>query len=376
MHAIATAAIAGLVMTALPAAALADQINTGGESGAYHSRFCPQLSDSLAKSQFDYACKTSEGSRDNIQRVIKKPREIGYAQFDIYALEKTMLGGDGLFETLRTDMGRECLFMVTKNKDIEHYGQVAAMAEDLRFILPPEASGSAATFEFLQQIDPNGLGRAADITYATSTDDALEQALSATDTVTLFVQFPNPDNARFAMIQDMEGHAVPVIDRNILRQRIDNRKIYFAQETEVSNASWLSSGATVVTSCTPIVLFTGAPSMIDDATARQDHEDLISTVRAIDAEALQPEEGFFKRIWKRTKELSAKSVEKAVELSETAREEAAPALDAAKKKGSEWMEKAGQMAEDAQRKAGELVEQTRKKSEEMMNEGGEGETAQ
>ncbi len=359
------AGLAALLVFAATAVASANQINTGGRTGAYFGRFCPELQAALKQSAFDYECVTSQGSRENLQRVVADPTQIGFSQLDVYALENTILGDEGLFETIRTDLGRECLFMITKNPEIKTLGEVSALADGLRFILPPEKSGSAATFEFLQQVDPDGLGRATSVRYAASTDEAIEAALSANDAVTLFVQFPDPENARFKLIEKLGGHAIPVLSRAILRQEVGGEKIYFAQETEIANPKWLSTSPKVITACTPIVLFTGKSARIEDATARKDHEDLIRTIRAIPADELQPKVGFFKRIWKKTKELSAKSVEKMIELSEKAREKAGPALESAKEKGKELMEKAGEMAEQAKEKGKELMEKAKEKAKEV-----------
>lgn len=372
-----TVAATGLSLL-MVASSLASQINTGGRTGAYFGRFCPELKTALKKSAFDYECALSKGSRENLQRVVSDPTQIGYSQFDVFALEKTILGGENLFTTIRADLGNECLFMVTKNRQITNFGEVAALAASLRFILPPEKSGSAATFEFLQQIDPNGLGLATSVSHAASTDEAIEQALASNDAVTLFVQFPDPENARFKLIDKLEGHAIPVIDRNILRQQIGGEKVYYAEETEISNPKWLKSSDRVITACTPMVLFTGNSSRVEDSTARRDLDDLVKTVRALKADDLRPKEGFFKRMWRKTKRLSAKSVEGIVDLSEKAREKAAPTLEAAKKKSKELMEKAGPALEAAKEKSKELIEQAgpaletaKEKGKELMEKAGD-----
>ncbi len=354
MRRVATAAAGGLILglSALPA--LANQINTGGETGAYHSTFCPQLEGQLKKAKFDYTCTTSEGSRENIQRVIGDPSQIAFSQLDVFALEKSIYGGDDLFKVIRSDLGRECLFFVSRNPEFTSFGDIASFADQIRFILPPAKSGVTGTFEFLQQIDPDGLGRARNITYADSADEAIDLALGSEDTVTLVVQFPDPKNARFKSIQEQEGNIIPVIDRNILRQEIGGQKVYFAEETEISMPKWNKSAEKVVTSCTPMVLFTGTPERVDEGNMRKDQEDLIKTIEALKADDLQPKQGFFSKLWKKTKEISAKSVEKMVEVSDKAREKAKPTLDKA-------MERAKEMRDQAAEGAKELIDEAKKK---------------
>ncbi|MEZ5925060.1 MAG: hypothetical protein R3D57_11835 [Hyphomicrobiaceae bacterium] len=347
---------AGMLILGLGSAAgLANQINTGGTTGAYHSTFCPQLESQLKKAKFDYSCTSSEGSRENIQRVIGDPTQVGFSQLDVFALENSIYGGDDLFKVVRNDLGRECLFFISRNPEFTSFGDIAAYSDQIRFILPPAKSGVTGTFEFLQQIDPDGLGRARNITYAESADEAIDLALGSEDTVTLLVQFPDPKNARFKSIQEQQGNIVPVIDRNILRQEIGGQKVYYAEETEISMPKWNKSAEKVVTSCTPMVLFTGTPSRVDEGNMRKDQEDLIKTIEALKAEDLQPKQGFFSKLWQKTKALSAASVEKMVDVSEKAREKAKPTIDKA-------MERAKEMRDQAAESAKELYDEVKKKA--------------
>ena len=172
----------------------------------------------------------------------------------------------------------------------------------------------------------------------------------------MFVQFPDPDSPIFKLIQEQQGHIVPVIDRAILRQQVDGQKVYFAQETQVSNAKWIAQGQKVVTVCTPQILFTGAPDLVTGDRARQDHKDMIATVQALKATALFPSESTWSRLWRRTKELSGASAEKLIQLSQTAREKAKPMMEKAEELGTEAMKKAKDAAEKAAEAAKKAME--------------------
>ncbi len=320
--------------------AVATTINTANEAGAYHKDFCPRLEKSLADAKLYFKCTPSDGSIENISRVIDDPKQIGFSQFDIFARETAKRGRSPL-TLIRGDIGRECLFMVSRNKNFKTYGDVAALAGHLRFVLPPQGSGSAATFEFLQQMDPTGLGKAANITYAANADEAIAEALSGEDNVvTLFVQFPDPNNSRFKLIDEKAGQFIPVIDRSILAQKIDGQKVYYAEETEISSPKFLKKGETVVTSCTPVTLFTGAPDRVNSGVDRSNHQDMIRIVRALDRSVILPSEGFFASLLKRTKELSVEGVEEALLLSDKARENSGLSL-------LKPPEKAGDILQDA-----------------------------
>lgn len=305
-------------------------INTGGENGAYYGQFCPVLSKRLKDAGFASECRTSAGTIENMQRVAKDPAELGYGQLDVFALKAKDFGGAENFQRLRMDDVRECLFAVTSDKGLANYGEVAVRADELRVVLPPEQSGSAATFRYLQQIDPYGVGRAEDVIHAANTDEAIRIALNSERTVALFVQFPDPDNPRFELVREKGGHIVPVIDRTILEQKVDGVPVYFAQETQVENAGWLSSGAKVVTACTPLVVFTGRSDAISDQAMRDGHERMSAVVERLRGDALMPLASIFARVLKRTRELTATGAEKFVAISEKAREKAAPLFEKAR----------------------------------------------
>ena len=156
------------------------------------------------------------------------------------------------------------------------------------------------------------------------------------------MQFADPDAEQFVQVGKLGGHIVPVIDRTILRQEVAGKKIYFAQETQVEDAQWTKSGKKVVTACTPLVVFTGAPDRVAGEQARKDHEDLIRTVAALKSGSLLPEESLFQKLVKRTKELSATSTEKVLEATEQAREKAKPYTEKAMETAKEASEQAKQ----------------------------------
>jgi hypothetical protein len=360
------ALVAGLVLFALPASAA--QLNTGGSGGAYDASFCPAMVGQLKLAQFDYQCTPSSGARENMQRVLADPRQLGYGQLDVFVLEARQLKADTAFVIARQDDVRECVFAVTRNRDIGNYGELAAYADKLRFILPPPGSGSAGTFEFLRGIDADGLGKAKSVGNAASTEDAIREALSADDTVSLFVQFADPDNALFELVRKLDGHLVPVIDRNILRQEVNGKKVYFAQETQVENAQWIKQGRKLVTACTPVVLFTGHPERVQGEQARKDHEDLIRTIGDLKPGALLPSESLFQRLVKRTKELSAVSTEKLLEATEEARQKARPYTDKALEAAKETVEQAKQATERATEAAKPYIDKSKEAAQKAYDD--------
>ena len=350
----------------LPGQSFASRINTGEETGTYHVRFCPELVSILARSELAYTCETSPGTAENVRKVMAAPWELGYGQLDVFASALADLDGAGVIIPLRTDDVRQCLFAVTKRRDLQSFGELSARAAKLRFHLPPQDSSGAGTFFILQQIDPDGLGQPSAVQHEASAEEAIRAALASENAVAFFVEFPDPDDPRFGLVRELGGHYVPIIDREILRHHIGGEKVYFAQETQVSNAEWLTSARKVVTACTPMVLFTGSPERITEPKARQDHEDMIATVRALRTEAVLPEESTFARVLARTKELSASSAEKLMQASERARERAKPYIEDAKEATDKAIEAAKPALEKAREYGLKFYEKAREGLKELM----------
>jgi len=339
---------------ACPAAA--GNIYTGDQSGSYHSSFCPLLHAELERAGLDYECKTTNGTLDNMERIATEPAAIGYGQLDVLALGARYYGGPDAFLRIRSDDVRECLFAVTRNANLDSYGAMAANASRLRFVLPPVNSGSATTFRFLQAIDSDLLA-AGKIVHASDTEEALRIALSAEDTVAIFVQFPDPDNARFKLIRKLGGRFIPVLDQNILDQRLGQSQVYYAQETQVANSGWLDRGTNLVTACTPLVVFTGPTSKIANSRAADEQSRAVTLIASLTPDRVLPKQSLFARVIKRTRELTSESAERLLTMSAAARarakpfvdkavEASRPAVEAARELGSETYDKAREATKD------------------------------
>ena len=371
--------LVGLVTTpplrAEPQAKHTKRIHTGGEKGAYHMSFCPTLSQALEKAGQSYTCTPSAGSLDNMKRVAASPRDIGFAQLDVLTLARPEFANGRAFSTIRSGDVHECLFAVARNPELKTFGDIAARAEELRFILPDENSGSSGTFRYLQSIDMD-LAHAVSVRHTANVDEAIRLALSADDTVSVFVQFPDPDNPRFQLVNRLGGHFIPVIDRNILSASIDGRSVYFAKETEVMDARWTEKGTKVITACTPLVIFTGAQQRISDAKAAKAHAAMVKQIRDMPADKLKSGDGLLSSVLKRTKELSAAAVGKLIDVSEAAREKTKPLLEKAQEATSKALEgskphveKAKNTGHETLKKAQETVKELIEPSHEPTNAG-------
>jgi hypothetical protein len=303
------------------------RINTGGETGAYHRDFCPLLARELTTLGTPYTCAASSGTRENMERVRTSARDIGYGQLDVFTLESGKLSMGSALQIVRQDDVRECVFAVTRNRDVNSYGELAAYAPSLRVFLPPQASGSAGTFEFLRGIDPNGLGRANKPTYSGSTDEAIRAALQRDEGVAFFVQVPDDTNERFKLVRDLGGHFVPVLDRTILSQQIGGMNVYFGQDTRIMNGKLLEGGTRVTTACTPMVVFTGAGDRIRDTSERRQHQELVTGLKILSLDTVLPRQSPLRTAMQRTRELSIEGRDRFMAYSNRARDRALPFID-------------------------------------------------
>jgi hypothetical protein len=314
----------------------ANRIHTGGETGAYHRDFCPALTREMATMGQPYTCTPSTGTRENMQRVRSNPRELGFGQLDVFALDTRGPNGAGL-QIVRQDDARECVFAVTRNREITSYGELSAYASTSRFFLPPLASGSVGTFQYLRTLDKYGLGRLSGnaITHAQGVDEAIRAALSRDDGVAFFVQYPDPDNERFKLVRDLGGHFVPVLDNTLLDQTVNGRAVYYAQDTRIANGRLSSErsdtsgrrtelGGRVTTACTPIVLFSAASARVSDSAERRLHSDMVTSVKDLPRDVVLPRQSPLRQAMEKTRELTAEGRQRFLAYSQRARDRALP----------------------------------------------------
>jgi hypothetical protein len=324
--------LVGVSIMLMPAGAMLAQeagnksINTAGEKGAYHALFCPPLPAVLANAYFQgYKCTPSEGSIENINRVLNNPTSIGFVQFDVYASEAVKRAEElERLTVIRTDIACEGLWMVTKNPALGNYGHVLAFSRRIPFILPPPGSGAAASFAFLQANDPEGLGRVpeANKRYVADATAVLNETASSTDgAVGFFVQFADPSNANIKLIVEKALTVIPVASREILRLRLGGQTVYQLQLFNLKAAGIFVEPREVTTACTPVAIITAAPSVFgSDRDKADDQRDLIQKVREVPAENLLPQESRIASIIRYAKRLSQETTEEVIAAVEKTRQ--------------------------------------------------------
>jgi hypothetical protein len=323
--------IAAIAVASLASPAFAQKsILTGAERGAYNSTFCPPLPSVLGQSMFQgYRCVPSNGTLDNINGVLAKPSNIGFVQLDVLAREfatkpdlKTKL------TVIRQDIACEGLWMVTKNTKMKTFGDVLAYARRIPFILPAQTSGSAASFAYLQSLDPDGLGRARNLRNVQSSTDVINTVAASSDnSVGFFVQFADPENANIKLMQERGLHVIPVVSREIANAKIADANLYNIESFSLKSAGFFTSGDDRVTACTPVAIITGNPDAQTDANAKDDQKDLIKTIREVPASDLLPKDDRIAKLIKGIKHVSATTVNEMIAAGDAARKAAADAIN-------------------------------------------------
>jgi hypothetical protein len=294
-------------------------INTGGSAGAYHNTFCPPLPPVLANAYFQgYSCTPSAGTVENIARVLRQPSNLGFVQFDVFAREAAARPEEfQKLSVVRTDIACEGLWMVTKNPDLD-FGRVLALSRRIKFVLPPPASGSAASFNYLRSIDSEGLGRVPDsnITYLSDATSVINQVANGQEgEVGFFVQFADPRNSNIKLMVEKKLRVLPVISREILRARVGETPVYQAQTFRLAEGGLFGIGGaaqTATTTCTQVAVITGSPDAYADRNGQDDAREMIQKVREIPRDNLLPQDNAIAAVLKGATRLSQSAVEQAV----------------------------------------------------------------
>lgn len=260
--------------------ALAQEIHAGSAAGSYTNDFCPQVEDKLKTAYFEHQCTTSQGTGDNIDKVLARPKSVGIGQFDVVAAR--MLKEPGKLAIADPGIGLECLYAVTSDESID---RLKGLSPRMPIALPPKKSGSTATFEFLQSLDP-GLATLRKITHYGSAQEAVEAVTLGKAALAFFVQFPNTKNPVFETINSAELTFVPVINRTILRHDVDGHKVYQPQKVVVTPVGLMGKltgkeDTRIDTTCTPVVLFSGSPETMPEGHDRSDQEEVMNLLTTV-----------------------------------------------------------------------------------------------
>ena len=318
----ATIVVAGM---ALVGTASAQNIYTGGKAGAYFGTLCPGLLEGLRAEGFTPTCVESAGSLDNIQRLLADPTGVAMVQTDVFANWSAANPDQAKkIVAIRSDLASEGVYFVSKN--VQDFPDVVRLITRIKVVLPPKTSGAAQTWENLKQVLPRVFAKVdpSQVTYAESAAKAVDTALANDNTIALFVQLPDPDNAIFKTIVQKKGNFIPLAARAILDQKIGDQPVYTLETRPVTRAGVISNAVEVTTIATPIMLITQATENVPESgNARANHDDLIKIVKGMPKEKLLPKSGatvsLFNRAFSASRDVASRLTEKAEQAIESIR---------------------------------------------------------
>ncbi len=294
-------AISGAVLAMTSACARADgnskAVWGGGPaaSSAYTANFVPKVVDVLNSQHLSgYAWGgVSQGTVANAETITDHPTNLAIGQLDILTLikDKPIPGRESEkynFTFLKSDLGPECLYLITKDKSYKTFGEVLGNGWQLGVVTTGEKSGAFGTWKVLQSIYPDLKPMA--VTHADSIGAIVDLVKQKSDMVGFFVMRPDADSEIFKSVAAADLTIVPVVD-------FDLESKYKFMTLKVAHG-W-SGGKEVQTACTTVALITGDPAsskLADDSEKRRLAE-TIKRMSAVDAKALEPDTSSWRDMW-------------------------------------------------------------------------------
>lgn len=285
-------------------------------SSAYTSVYVPKVIEVLDSQHLSgYAWGgVSQGTVANAEMVTDHPTHLAVGQLDIFGLikDQPIPGREGesyKFTILKPDLGPECLYLVTKDKNYKTFGDVVGNAWQLSVTTSGEKSGSFGTWKVLQGIYPDL--KPVPVLHTNSIGDIIEVVKQKADTVGFFVMRPDPESDVFRSIADSGLTIVPVVD-------FDLEDKYKFMTLKVAHG-W-SGGREVQTACTTVALITGDPGsakLADDIQKRRLAE-TVKRLGSVDQKSFQPEASSWRDMWDSLAEFSTDKAKSLMEESKKA----------------------------------------------------------
>jgi hypothetical protein len=156
--------------------------------------------------------------------------------------------------------------------------------------------GSRASFEFLQKVDPNGLGRARNIQVVENATAAIDRVASGGADVGFFVQYAERSNPNVKLVQERKLRTVPVVNHELIAAKVADMPVYKVQTFSLNAWSSMGRDGQHTTACTPAVIITGSPESIVDPNDANEQRALFNKIKTAPAAAFLPKEGWLARL--------------------------------------------------------------------------------
>ncbi len=267
-----------------------DVLKTGGKTGDYYRYFGPPLVTVLDRAWADVTIDTSNGTPDSMGYLLQHPHSYALAQGNVYAGLIKDPRYANQFKVLPAKIGDEAVLGIMSDHIYQRsrgsWEMLAHHAGQVRWAMAPQDSGPGFTFVELMQLDPEGLGKARQVSFYNSMDEALSALQTGQADVSLIVQFGNPANPRFKQIAADHLHLVPVLMPQMKDLTLPDGQRAFTLCPNVP----VSDSQEITTACSPILAITGATN---------DNADLNTVFKSVKPEDFAPKEPAFAQLWRK-----------------------------------------------------------------------------
>lgn len=213
------------------------EIGAGGASGEYTNTIVPALNKALADYGYRAKAKISAGSQANIDSVLEGKLQAGLSQLDVAALNMTPEKDPEEKLVLLGKIAPEALFCAArKNGKVKSYDDITdEQSTPLKVSIGREDSGTAKTFKYLMNIDPELNDSKVKLYYRPNVKVELNRLVSGRRDLVCFVMSPNPDNERVKMVMNNEELTFITIDNPLFAEATSSgTQIYSIVEVPVS----------------------------------------------------------------------------------------------------------------------------------------------
>ncbi|WP_353571665.1 TAXI family TRAP transporter solute-binding subunit [Candidatus Albibeggiatoa sp. nov. BB20] len=213
------------------------KIGAGGASGEYTNTIVPALNKALTDYGYRARAVISAGSQANIDKVLSGELPAGLSQLDVAALNMTPEKDPDEKLVLLGKIAPEALFCAARKEGkINSYHDITdEQATPLKVSVGREDSGTAKTFQFLMNIDPELNDSKVKLYHRPNVKVELNRLISGRRDLVCFVMSPNPDNERIEMVMKSEELIFITIDEPAFAEaKFSGANVYDILEVPVS----------------------------------------------------------------------------------------------------------------------------------------------
>ena len=284
------AAVAASVAFAAPAVA-SDQIRifAGSSTGFYTTVVGAGIDRILDAEGFDAEVVVSDGSIMNGEAILADQTAIGIMSRAAFA--EFNAKNPGMFIEVRSDIGKECLFGVTRRTDWSTWGDYAADARRFNLAITGPKSGGVAAFlslrernDRLQRLDMNGNK----VAYTGGSSEVVDAVASGNADFGFFELFPMPGLSAFTKAREAGLNFVSVGSRSMTRIQVAGEQAY-----EIVDVSFVDPGRTepLFAACSGVTIVMGNPENLPEGSdARWNADDALAMLSEADVTEFQPKE--------------------------------------------------------------------------------------